>query len=147
MPYVKMMIHVVWATKRRIPYLQKELRTKVIAHIRENARSKGIKIDRLNGYTDHLHALINLRPDMSVSDAVRLLKGESSHWINKHRLTEQRFAWAEEYYAATVDDSTLPKVRAYIDGQEQHHSRNHFEDELRDFLVESGIEFPEPNAG
>lgn len=54
------MIHAVWGTKNRQPLLTKEIRLKVIEHIQENAKTKGIYIDRLNGYADHLHCLFVL---------------------------------------------------------------------------------------
>ena len=121
MPYVNIMIHAVWGTKNRAPFLNDKIRYAVIEHIKKNAKEKGIYIDRLNGYTDHLHCLFALNADMSIAKAMNLLKGESSCWINKQSLTSSKFEWADEYYAASVSDSALNRVRAYIDCQEEHH--------------------------
>jgi putative transposase len=121
MPYVNIMIHAVWGTKNRAPFLNDKIRYAVIEHIKQNAKEKGIYIDRLNGYTDHLHCLFALNADMSIAKAMNLLKGESSCWINKQSLTSSKFEWADEYYAASVSDSALNRVRAYIDRQEEHH--------------------------
>ena len=85
MAFVKIMIHAVWGTKNREPYLTKDIRTVIINHIKENARSKEIFIDTLNGYTEHLHCLLGLNADMSISKAMHLIKGESSFWINKKK--------------------------------------------------------------
>jgi len=115
------MIHAVWGTKNRAPFLNDKIRYAVIEHIKQNAKEKGIYIDRLNGYTDHLHCLFALNADMSIAKAMNLLKGESSCWINKQSLTSSKFEWADEYYAASVSDSALNRVRAYIDRQEEHH--------------------------
>ena len=108
-------------TKRRQPFLTKGVRLKIIRHIFENAKVKGIYIDRLNGYTDHLHCLFALNADMSVSKVVQLIKGESSFWINKQKITPAKFEWANDYYAASVSESLVNNVRMYIDHQEQHH--------------------------
>ena len=129
MPYIKIMIHAVWGTKNRAHYLTDHIRLAVIAHIRENAKEKGIYIDRLNGYTDYLHCLFALNADMSIAKVMNLLKGESSYWINKQLLTSSKFEWADEYYAASVSELALNRVRAYIDNQEQHHKMKTFQQE------------------
>lgn len=134
MAYVKIMVHAVWGTKRREPILTRDLRPIVIEHIRQNAKVKGIYIDRLNGYTDHLHCLLGLNADMSIAKAMQLIKGESAYWINKQKLTKYKFEWADEYYASSVSDSVLDRVRAYIDGQEEHHQKKTFQQEYDDFI-------------
>ena len=55
MPWVKVWIHFVWSTKNREPFLKDEIRQKVFQHIRENAKEKGIHLDFINGYIDHVH--------------------------------------------------------------------------------------------
>ncbi len=134
------MIHAVWGTKNREPFLTKELRPVVIEHIRQNAKNKGLFIDRLNGYTEHLHCLMGLNADMSIAKAMQLIKGESAFWINKQELTKHKFEWADEYFAVSVSESMLDKVRAYIDGQEEHHKRKTFQQEYEDFI--STYKFP-----
>jgi REP element-mobilizing transposase RayT len=60
MPYVKVWIHLVWTTKKRKPFLVDEIRTRVFEHIRENAKAKGIHLDHINGFREHVHCLISL---------------------------------------------------------------------------------------
>src|SRR5687768_9464194 len=102
MPFTKIIIHAVWGTKDRFPYLISETLNLMIHHIRSNARKKGIFIDSINGYAEHIHCLLELKPDMSVSTAIQLIKGESSFWAYKEKLTSRKFEWADEYYAASV---------------------------------------------
>ena len=86
MPYIKTYIHFVWSTKNRFPFLDsKELRQKVWHHIKENAKEKGIFIDFVNGYTDHCHCLVSLGADQTIQKTMRLIKGESSFWINQNK--------------------------------------------------------------
>jgi len=115
MSYVRVWIHTVWGTKNREPYLTKEIRAAVINHIRENVKKKEIYIDRINGHNDHLHCLFGLNADMAISKALQLIKGESAHWINKEKVVPTKFEWADEYYAVSVSESMLDKVRDYID--------------------------------
>ncbi len=134
MAFVKIMIHAVWGTKNRTPFLTNEIRFSLIEHIKENAKSKEIYIDRLNGYTEHLHCLLGLNAEMSISKAMQLIKGESAFWINKQRLTASKFEWADEYFAVSVSESMLDNVRMYIDKQEEHHKKKTFQQEYEEFI-------------
>ncbi|HEX5171473.1 MAG TPA: IS200/IS605 family transposase [Cyclobacteriaceae bacterium] len=134
MSFVKVMIHAVWGTKNREPFLTHEIRAQVIEHILQNARSKQIYIDSLNGHVEHLHCLFGLNADITLSKAMQLIKGESAFWINKNRLTRHKFEWADEYFAVSVSESMIDKVRTYIQRQEEHHSRIAFIDEYEEFI-------------
>lgn len=134
MAFVNIMIHAVWGTKKKEPYFTKELRAKVIDHIRENAKVKQIYIDRIDGGTDHLHCLMRLNANMSMSKAMQLIKGESAYWINKEKIFRSKFEWADEYFAVSVSKSQVAKVRAYIDNQETHHSKKTFQQEYDEFI-------------
>jgi len=135
MPFLKVYIHFVWSTKNRVPYLDsKELRQKVWNHIRENAKEKGIFIDFINGYNDHCHCLISLGVDQTIQKVMQLIKGESSFWINKQGLTQQKFEWQDEYFAVSVSESVPEKVRNYIKNQEEHHLKKSFQAEYNEFM-------------
>ena len=86
MGYIKIWVHLVWTTKRREPFLVKEIRRDIFSHIRENADKKGIYIDFINGYLEHVHCLISLRSGQNIDKIMMLLKGESSYWINKNNI-------------------------------------------------------------
>jgi len=140
MPFVKVYLHCVWSTKNRIPYLDTiELRQKVWNHIRENAIQKGIFIDFINGYSDHCHCLISLGVDQNIQKVIQLIKGESSFWINKSELTKEKFQWQEEYFAVSVSESVLDKVRNYIKNQEEHHKKKTFQEEYDEFILKYGF--------
>ena len=121
MPLVKVWIHFVWSTKNRFPYLTDSIRTQVFDHIYTNARSKGILLDTIGGYIDHMHALVLLRNNQTISRTVQLMKGESSFWVNKNKLTEENFEWQNDYYVESVDEARLNTLRKYITNQEDHH--------------------------
>ncbi|MBM4170128.1 MAG: IS200/IS605 family transposase [Ignavibacteria bacterium] len=136
MSYMKVWIHAVWGTKHRYPYLTKEIRGRVLDHIRENARQKEIYIDRLSGHNDHLHCVFGLNADMSIAKALQLMKGEATRWINQERITPVRFEWASEYYAVSVSDSALNRVRSYIANQEEHHRMRSYAEEVEGLMQE-----------
>jgi REP element-mobilizing transposase RayT len=135
MPYVKVYIHFVWSTKEREPFLEtEECRKKLWQHIRENAKAKGIFIDFINGYKEHCHCLISMGINQSIEKVMQLLKGESSFWININNLTKGHFEWQDEYFAVSVSESMLEKVRNYIMNQEKHHEKTPFHDEYMEFI-------------
>ncbi len=140
MPWVQVWLHFVWSTKDRHPYLTDEIRVKVFEHIRKNAREKGIHMDFINGYLEHVHCLISLGTDQTLEKIMQLIKGESSFWINKNKLTKTKFAWQDEYFVVSVNESSLPSVRRYIANQEEHHKRTSFDDEFENFLKRAGFQ-------
>lgn len=71
---------------------------------------------------------------------MQLIKGESSFWINKNELTNEKFEWQDEYFAVSVSESMLDKVREYIKKQEEHHSKKTFQQEYEEFITKYGFE-------
>ena len=134
MSLVKVMIHSVWGTKNREHVLTKEIRTQLFKHIRENAKAKNIFIDTINGHTDHVHCLFSLSINESISKTLQLIKGESSFWMNQNKILKGKFSWADEYFAVSVSESQIDKVRAYIQNQEEHHKKITFANEYEAFV-------------
>jgi putative transposase len=130
MSYIRIWVHCVWTTNKRIPYLNDEIRDKVIYHIRDNAIQKGIYIDHINGHNEHLHSLISLGGKQTISDIMQKIKGESSYWINKNNLTKLKFEWQDYFYSVSIGMPQLDSLRKYIRNQEQRHKKNSFEEEL-----------------
>jgi REP element-mobilizing transposase RayT len=135
MSYVRLWIHCVWGTKKRVPFLTKENKKKVIEHIRNNALEKNIYIDTINGHTEHLHCIISLNAQQSIAKVMQLIKGESSFWINSNKLTKSKFEWADEYFAVSISESQLNKVRNYIKNQEEHHRKKKWLEECDEFVA------------
>jgi putative transposase len=135
MPYVKVWLHLVWSTKERYPFLKKSIRKKVSGHIRENARKKQIYLDCVNGHEDHIHCLASLSSTQTISKLLQLIKGESSYWINQQKLCSPKFDWQDDYFAVSVSESQVDKVRKYIHNQEKHHERKSFQQEYDEFVT------------
>lgn len=134
MSYTQVCIHYVWATKCRKPILIQPSRVLLYAHIRKNALLKGIYLDRINGYTDHIHCLIWLKPQQTIDKIANLLKGESAYWYNHQEGIKEKLQWQEDYFAVAVSLSMVDTVRAYIDKQESHHAKKTFGQEYEQLL-------------
>jgi len=131
MSWVRIWVHTVFATKNRVPFLTKEIKVKVVDHIFKNAKTKEIIIHSLNGHLDHIHCLVSLNKDMTLSKTMQLIKGESSFWINKNKLTTEKFSWQDDYWAVSVSESHVERVSNYIKNQEEHHAKKSFENEIK----------------
>jgi REP element-mobilizing transposase RayT len=141
MPYVKVYIHFVWSTKNREPFLStKEIREQVWHHIKANAKEKGIFIDFINGYSEHCHCLVSLGIDQTIQKTIQLIKGESSFWINKQQIIKQKFEWQDQYFAVSISESMIDKVREYIKNQEEHHRHKTFSEEYDEFILKYGFQ-------
>jgi REP-associated tyrosine transposase len=90
---------------------------------------------------DHIHTLIGLYTEQSVSSIIQNVKSESSKWINSQKLTRGKFAWQDGYGAFSYSKSQLPDVIRYIQQQEQHHRKQTFIHEYKSFLEAFEIEY------
>ena len=142
MSWVRIWVHMVFSTKNGKPFLNTdELRTNFFRHIKENAEQKQIWLDCINGYSNHVHCLISLGKDQSISQVAQLIKGESSSWINQNKLIKNKFTWQDDYWAVSVGESHLDKVRKYIYEQEAHHRKSTFSEEVDRFMKKYGWKF------
>ena len=134
MPYIRIWIHLIFSTKNRDKLITPELKPQLLRHIRENAKEKEIYIDFINCVEDHCHILLSLSAGQTISNVARLIKGESSNWVNKNKLLKTHFSWQEEYIAVSVSESQVYRVREYIKNQEEHHRSKTFTEEYELFI-------------
>jgi putative transposase len=138
MSFVKIWVHLVFATKNREPLLNKELRQNLIGHVIENCKEKDIYLQAINDYTEHIHCLISLGKDQNISKISQLIKGESSFWMNQNNLTSDKFMWQDDYFAVSVSESQVEVIINYIKNQEVHHSKKPFDEEVDEFMDKYG---------
>ena len=136
MSNVKIWVHLIFSTKYRYPYLKSNIRFELLKHIELNCKAKNIYLKSIGGYTEHIHCLISLGKEQTIADVAQLIKGESSFWINKNKITSSKFMWQDDYYVRSVSESHVIKVTNYINNQEEHHSKKSFDDELKIVLEE-----------
>jgi len=135
MSFVKIWVHLVFATKNREPYLKKEIRNDVYKYIAENCLEKDIFLQAINGHKEHIHCLISLGKDQTIAKVSQLIKGESSFWINQNKMIAEKFSWQDDYFAVSVSESQVPAVIGYIKDQKKHHSKKSFDAEVDEFMT------------
>ena len=141
--YTQLYIHVVFAVKYRAALLNSNWDERLRSYITAITQNNGHKMLAINNMPDHLHMLIGLNTTQSISDLMRLVKGDSSEWVNKEKLTLNRFQWQEGYGAFSHSKSQVDKVVKYILNQQEHHKKSTFLDEYRQMLTSFDIAFDE----
>jgi REP-associated tyrosine transposase len=103
--YTKVLLHIIWETHNRVPVLDKRARQLLSGFLFEYCKEK--KIFTIINYVnpEHVHILVDLPTNLSIENCVKLLKGSSSHFINKERLTKTGFSWIRGYAAFSVSES------------------------------------------
>ena len=131
--------HIIFSTKDRQPLIQETFRDELEKSIAGILRNESGILLEIGGMPDHLHLIAKFKPNRSVAEMVRLIKANSSKWVNEERSESGRFAWQSGYGAFSVSQSQLDALRAYVRGQEHHHRTRSFQDEFREFLKRHGI--------
>jgi putative transposase len=126
-------IHTVWAVKNREPVLQKSVRIRLFCHIFEQYKNSDFKLIAMGGIENHIHCLIRLPTSKTISEVVKLIKGESSFWLNSTNAINGTFCWQNGYSAFSVSPHRVDHIKHYIHNQEQHHKAVSFEEELKKF--------------
>lgn len=139
--YTQIHLQFVFAVKYRQALIQASWKTDLYKYITGIIHKNGHKLLAINGVTDHIHILVGMRPNQSVSDLLQDIKSGSSKWINDHRHTPRKFEWQGGYGAFSYSKSHVPHVIAYIERQEEHHNRKSLREEYLDFLEKFGIEY------
>ncbi len=85
-----------------------------------------------------MHCLISLGKDLSISKVSQLIKGESSYWINKNKLTKEKFFWQDDYFAVSVSESQVQSLISYIKNQEEHHAKKTLAEEVDELMTKYG---------
>lgn len=135
---VKVYVHYVWTSKSRERLLSGDARKKVKDHIAAYAPQNNVELETLDIQPEHVHALVRLSHDQRIEDVSKLLKGESSHWINQTDVVPGRFSWQTGYAAFSVGYEGINAVKAYILNQDEHHMRRSFAEELDAMLRKAG---------
>ena len=139
--YTQIYIHVVFAVEGRQSLIQSEHNDELQKYITGIVTAQRHKLIAINNVPDHLHVLIGLRPDASLSDLVRDIKAGSSKFINEKRWVMGRFSWQEGFGAFSHARSQLDTVVHYILNQQRHHKQQSFRDEYLTLLERFGVDY------
>jgi putative transposase len=115
--------HIVWITKYRKPVLRGEVAKRLRELVRQSCATLDVYIVSGHVSKDHVHLLVSVPPNVSVSELVKRLKGRSSRRLMDefNELRRQfwgRHLWARGYFAASTGNVTDEIIKQYIESQE-----------------------------
>ena len=141
--YSQIYIQIVFSVKgwaNLIPSKNREELHKYITGIVKNRDQKLLSIFAM---PDHIHMLVGLKPNISISDLARDIKAGSSKFITESKWVKGKFSWQEGYGAFSYSRSQIDSVIKYILSQEEHHKKKTFREEYIDLLQKFDIEYNE----
>lgn len=141
--FTSCLVHCVWSTKNREPYLTPDLRDRLWPYLGGIAKQNHMKTLAIGGAADHVHVLLSLPATISVAKAMQLLKGNSSRWIRETFPKMRSFAWQEGYGAFSVGVSGVDATVTYIRNQGEHHRTRSFREEFVAMLKKHGFAYEE----
>lgn len=131
--------HIVINTYKREMTIREESKKSLYAYIYGILKEKNCFVHRINGIPNHVHILMDLHPSISLADLMKNLKQSSSLWMKRNGLFPEWEGWGKEYFAFSKSKEDIDVVKQYIMNQENHHSSNSFEDEMRKIVDDEGF--------
>ena len=116
--------HIVFAPKYRRQVVYRQIKKDIGKILRQLCDLKKVEIPETEACPDHIHMLVSIPPNLSMSQFMGYLKGKSALMIfDKHANLKYKFGnrhfWAEGYYVSTVGMNE-EAVKRYIKEQERH---------------------------
>ena len=139
--YTQIHIQCVMAVKYRASLIQPNWKDQLQKYMTGIVQNYGHKMLAINNMPDHMHMFFGFRPNQSLADLMRIVKSESSKWINDKQFTPAVFNWQEGYGAFSYSRSHMAKITEYILNQEEHHRHKTFLEEYEQFLKQFEVDY------
>ena len=141
--FTNLLTHIIFSTKDRLATIDDSLRPDLHSYMGGIVRKMKGSALTINGTADHVHLLIWLPPIVPISEAMRVVKTNSSKWVHDQWRERRDFAWQIGYGAFSVSQSNVSAVSKYIANQEEHHRKMSFQKEFIAYLKKHKIEYDE----
>jgi len=139
----QILVHLVFSTKNREPWLDDGLRTDLHSYIGGIVdRFRGTLL-RANSVADHIHLLILHPRTCAPADLVQEIKTGSAKWLKSKDGKYTSFHWQSGYGMFSISPSHVAALTAYIDDQAEHHKKVTFQEEYRRLLSRYEVEYDE----
>ena len=114
--------HIVWVTKYRKPVFVDIIEDDVRTYLLETLQTLDMKPLAMEIMPDHIHLLVDCKPQLRLSDAIKILKGNIARWLflAHPEIKKQLWGghlWNPSYFVVTVSDRSLDQVKRYINSQ------------------------------
>jgi len=139
----KVILHIVFSTKNREPWLDSAVRPRMHAYLATICRDVGADFMHVGGVADHVHIVTTLPRTISQAQLIEQMKKASSKWIKALDARYRGFFWQRGYGAFSVSPSQLDSVLEYVSKQQEHHRTRTFQEEYRELLRKHRVDFDE----
>lgn len=140
--YTQIYIQLVFATKGRDNKIPSSVRDEIEKYICGILNNKGQKVLAIYANPDHIHIFFSYKNlQITISDLVKIVKTESTNFINGKKLIPNHFSWQQGYGSFSYAKSQKQQVVNYVLNQETHHKKKSFREEYIEFLNAFEIEF------
>jgi putative transposase len=115
-------IHLVCVAKYRRSIFTAESLAVIEKSFTEVARKMDFQVLEFNGEANHIHALIEFPPKISVSQMVNALKGVSSRRYGQAGYPKpygKDALWSPSYFVSSIGGAPLEVLKKYIQSQEK----------------------------
>ena len=120
----KLTAHIVFVTKYRKKAINLERLKRLEAIFEETLNKWDCQLVEFNGESDHVHLLVEFKPDVQLSKLIANLKTVSSRLIRKEypELSLKYFYgkpyfWTGAYFIASCGGVTVEQLKAYVENQ------------------------------
>lgn len=145
--YTDSKYHVIIRTQDEKPLIAVHQRDELFRYMHGIVRNHDSRALRIGGMENHLHLLLGIHPGTAVADMLRLIKANSSKWLNEHGNCRGWFGWQPGYAAFTVSPAQVPKVQRFIMNQEELHRRMSLGHEYRRIIEKHGLDLESHASG
>jgi len=139
----QILVHLVFSTKGRFPWLTDDLRDELHAYIGGIVENHKGTLLKAGSVGDHIHLLIAHPRTCSPAELVQEIKTGSSKWLKTKSARYAGFHWQGGYGIFSISPTHRPTVEAYLANQAEHHRTATFQEEYRRLLIKYGIQFDE----
>ncbi len=141
--YTQIYLQFVLVVKNRKSLIQPDWEPNLHKYITRIVEKKNHKMIAINGMPDHLHMFVGYQPAESISEFMKVVKGESSKWIEEEGFVKGKFNWQIGYGAFSYSRSHIDRVYKYIMNQKEHHQKRSFRDEYVAMLKKHNVDYDE----
>ena len=137
--YLRLHLHLIWATKHRRPFLTTAIRRRLFPYMEATIRGQRGHVKAIGGWVDHVHIYAELPSYLAIGRFINLIKARSTHWV-RTQWQVPAFGWQRGYAAFSVDPRHPEALLRYIRQQEPHHSKTPFTEELTSIVATYGLD-------
>lgn len=139
----KILIHLVFSTKNRECFIDNAIAPRLYAYMSGVFIKMESPAVLIGGTEDHTHSLFVLSKNHAPARVIKEVKRASSIWMKDQGQPYRRFFWQNGYGEFSIGESGVPKLKAYILNQKEHHKKITFQDEMRAFYKKYNVKYDE----